>query len=108
MTQTSQSVVCNARNPLAGRLRVGMMTRPTRRDEFELTHEFLDTCAACVAQASARSLRLQKMGFYQYRKGMSGIMTGREWKSSRRMLPCQRKMTIPSGHFRRANNAYVR
>jgi CRP-like cAMP-binding protein len=72
MTQVSQSVVCNARHPIEGRLARWLCMYHDRleRDEFELTHEFMANMLG-VRRPSVSEVaeKLQEMGFIRYRHG---------------------------------------
>jgi CRP-like cAMP-binding protein len=72
MTQISQSVVCNARHPVEGRLARWLLMYYDRqgRDEFELTHEFMGNMLG-VRRASVSGVaeKLQAMGFIRYQRG---------------------------------------
>lgn len=77
MTQISQSVVCNARHPLPGRLARWLLMYHDRleRDEFELTHEFMaHMLGVRRAGVSEVANELQKMGFISYRHGYVRII----------------------------------
>jgi CRP-like cAMP-binding protein len=72
MTQISQSVVCNARHPLPGRLARWLLMYHDRleRDEFELTHEFMAAMLGVRRSGvSEVANELQRMGFISYRRG---------------------------------------
>ena len=72
MTQISQSVVCNARHPLAGRLARWLLMYHDRlgRDEFSLTHEFMaNMLGVRRAGVSEVANELQRMGFISYQHG---------------------------------------
>lgn len=72
MTQISQSVVCNARHPLPGRLARWLLMYHDRlgRDEFELTHEFMaHMLGVRRSGVSDVANELQRMGFISYRRG---------------------------------------
>lgn len=72
MTQISQSVVCNVRHPLPGRLARWLLMYHDRlgRDEFDLTHEFMAAMLG-VRRAGVSDVanELQRMGFISYRRG---------------------------------------
>ncbi|HEX3560627.1 MAG TPA: Crp/Fnr family transcriptional regulator [Pyrinomonadaceae bacterium] len=72
MIQVSQSVVCNARHPVEGRLARWLLMYYDRlgRDEFELTHEFMGNMLG-VRRASVSGVaeKLQVMGFICYQRG---------------------------------------
>jgi CRP-like cAMP-binding protein len=77
MTQISQSVVCNARHPLSGRLARWLLMYHDRlgRDEFELTHEFMAAMLGVRrAGVSEVANELQRMGFISYRRGRVRII----------------------------------
>jgi CRP-like cAMP-binding protein len=71
MTQISQSVVCNARHPVEGRMARWLLMYQDRleRDEFELTHEFMAHMLG-VRRASVSEIasKLQSLGFIQYQR----------------------------------------
>ncbi|MEA2176003.1 MAG: hypothetical protein QOD00_3595 [Blastocatellia bacterium] len=71
MTQISQSVVCNSRHPVEGRLARWLLMYQDRleRDEFELTHEFMAHMLG-VRRASVSEIasKLQSLGFIQYQR----------------------------------------
>lgn len=72
MTQISQSVVCNVRHPLPGRLARWLLMYHDRlgRDEFELTHEFMaNMLGVRRSGVSDVANELQRMGFISYRRG---------------------------------------
>ncbi|HEY0378490.1 MAG TPA: Crp/Fnr family transcriptional regulator [Pyrinomonadaceae bacterium] len=72
MTQISQSVVCNARHHVEGRLArwLLMFHDRVRDDEFELTQEFMaDMLGVRRASISEIAGKLQVMGLIQYRHG---------------------------------------
>jgi CRP-like cAMP-binding protein len=72
MTQISQSVVCNARHPLAGRLARWLLMYHDRlgRDEFSLTHEFMaNMLGVRRSGVSEVANELQRMGFISYQHG---------------------------------------
>ncbi len=72
MAQVSQSVVCNARHHIEGRLArwLLMFHDRWRRDEFELTHEFMANMLG-VRRASVSEVaeKLQEMGYIRYQRG---------------------------------------
>lgn len=77
MTQISQSVVCNVRHPIEGRLARWLLMYHDRleRDDFFLTHEFMASMlGARRASVSVIANRLQKMGFIRYRRGAVTIL----------------------------------
>jgi CRP-like cAMP-binding protein len=77
MTQISQSVVCNARHPLPGRLARWLLMYHDRleRDEFDLTHEFMaHMLGVRRSGVSEVANELQKMGFISYRHGHVRIL----------------------------------
>jgi CRP-like cAMP-binding protein len=70
MTQVSQSVVCNVRRPLSGRLARWLLMYHDRlgRDDFELTHEFMSNMLGVRRPGvSEVAYELQRMGFISYR-----------------------------------------
>jgi CRP-like cAMP-binding protein len=72
MTQISQSVVCNVRHPLPGRLARRLLMYHDRlgRDDFELTHEFMANMLGVRRPGvSEVAYELQRMGFISYRHG---------------------------------------
>lgn len=77
MTQISQSVVCNARHQIEGRLARWLLMYHDRwqRDDFQLTHEFLAAMLGVRrAGVSMVANRLQKKGFIRYRRGHFTIL----------------------------------
>lgn len=77
MTQISQSVVCNARHPVEGRLTRWLLMYHDRlgRDQFELTHEFMaNMLGVRRAGISEAAGKLQKMGFIRYHHGHITIL----------------------------------
>jgi CRP-like cAMP-binding protein len=77
MTQISQSVVCNARHQVEGRLARWLLMFHDRvgRDEFELTHEFMANMLG-VRRASVTEVAgmLQQRGFIHYQRGQFKIL----------------------------------
>lgn len=77
MTQISQSVVCNARHCVEGRLARWLLMFRDRvgRDEFELTHEFMASMLG-VRRASVSDIagKLQEMGLIRYHRGHFTIL----------------------------------
>lgn len=77
MAQISQSAVCNVRHPLPGRLArwLLMYHDRLRRDEFDLTHEFmanmLGVRRAGITEVAAT---LQQEGFINYQRGHIRIL----------------------------------
>lgn len=72
MTQISQSVVCNARHNVKGRLARWLLMYHDRmdRDEFNLTHEFMaDMLGVRRAGVSEVANSLQARGFIHYHRG---------------------------------------
>ena len=72
MTQISQSVVCNVRHPIAGRLARWLLMYHDRLDvdEFELTHEFMANMLGVRRSGiSEIANKLQQMGFIKYKRG---------------------------------------
>lgn len=72
MAQVSQSVVCNARHHIEGRLARWLLMYHDRlgRDEFELTHEFMSHMLGVRrAGVSEVAYKLQEMGFIRYQRG---------------------------------------
>lgn len=77
MTQVSQSVVCNARHPIEGRLARWLLMFHDRlgHDEFELTHEFMaNMLGVRRAGVSEVAEKLQEMGFIRYRRGRITVL----------------------------------
>jgi CRP-like cAMP-binding protein len=77
MTQISQSVVCNARHQVEGRLARWLLMYHDRleRDEFELTHEFMSNMLGVRrASISEVAIRLQERGFISYQRGYIKIL----------------------------------
>jgi CRP-like cAMP-binding protein len=77
MTQISQSVVCNARHMVEGRLARWLLMYHDRSDsnEFELTQEFMAHMLG-VRRPSISEIaqRLQEMGFIRYHRGHITIL----------------------------------
>jgi len=77
MTQISQSVVCNARHFVEGRLARWLLMFRDRvgRDEFELTHEFMASMLG-VRRASVTeiAIKLQERGLIRYHRGHFTIL----------------------------------
>lgn len=77
MTQISQSVVCNVRHPVEGRLArwILMYSDRLERDEFELTQEFMANMLG-VRRASVSEVagRLQQLGVIEYSRGKIRII----------------------------------
>jgi CRP-like cAMP-binding protein len=77
MTQISQSVVCNARHPVEGRLARWLLMYYDRleRDEFYLTHEFMAQMLG-VRRASVSEVanKLQEMRLISYHHGHITIL----------------------------------
>ncbi|MDQ3743412.1 MAG: Crp/Fnr family transcriptional regulator, partial [Acidobacteriota bacterium] len=77
ITQVSQSVVCNTRHAVEGRLARWLLMYHDRlgRDEFELTHEFMANMLG-VRRASVSEVaeKLQAMGFISYRRGRFTVL----------------------------------
>jgi CRP-like cAMP-binding protein len=77
MAQISQSVVCNTRHPVEGRLARWLLMYHDRldRDEFEMTQEFmanmLGTRRPSVSEIAGR---LQEMGLIRYSRGRIQIL----------------------------------
>jgi CRP-like cAMP-binding protein len=72
MAQVSQSVVCNARHHVEGRLARWLLMYHDRlgRDEFELTHEFMaGMLGVRRAGVSEVAEKLQEMGLIRYQRG---------------------------------------
>jgi CRP-like cAMP-binding protein len=71
MAQISQSVVCNARHAVEGRMARWLLMYQDRLegDEFELTHEFMAHMLG-VRRASVSEIasKLQSLGFIQYQR----------------------------------------
>lgn len=77
MTQISQSVVCNARHPVEGRLARWLLMYHDRlgRDEFEMTHEFMaHMLGVRRSGVSEVAQKLQEMGFIDYHHGHIKIL----------------------------------
>ena len=77
MAQISQSVVCNARHQVDGRLARWLLMYHDRleQDEFELTHEFISHMLG-VRRASVSEVanQLQEKGFISYQRGRIKIL----------------------------------
>jgi len=77
MTQISQSVVCNVRHPIAGRLARWLLMFSDRAgsDEFILTHEFMaNMLGVRRSGVSEIANKLQKLGLISYRRGRIKIL----------------------------------
>jgi CRP-like cAMP-binding protein len=77
MAQVSQSVVCNARHHVEGRLARWLLMYHDRlgRDQFELTHEFMSNMLGVRrAGVSEVAYKLQEMGFIRYQRGQVTIV----------------------------------
>jgi CRP-like cAMP-binding protein len=80
MTQISQSVVCNARHPVEGRLARWLLMYHDRldRDEFEMTHEFMAHMLGVRRSGiSEVAQKLQDMGFINYHHGHIRVLDRR-------------------------------
>ena len=77
MSQISQSVVCNARHQVEGRMARWLLMFHDRveADEFELTHEFMANMIG-VRRASVSEVaeRLQETGLIRYQRGQFVIL----------------------------------
>jgi CRP-like cAMP-binding protein len=77
MTQISQSVVCNSRHHVEGRLARWLLMFHDRvgTNEFELTHEFMASMLG-VRRASVSEIanKLQEMGLVRYQRGHFTIL----------------------------------
>jgi CRP-like cAMP-binding protein len=77
MTQISQSVVCNSRHQVEGRLArwLLMFHDRVRADEFELTHEYMASMLG-VRRASVSEIanKLQELGLVHYQRGHFTIL----------------------------------
>jgi CRP-like cAMP-binding protein len=77
MSQISQSVVCNARHPMEGRLARWLLMYQDRlgKNEFEMTHEFMAHMLGVrrpgVSEVAAK---LQSLGFIKYTRGHITIL----------------------------------
>ncbi|MFN2453095.1 MAG: Crp/Fnr family transcriptional regulator [Pyrinomonadaceae bacterium] len=77
MAQISQSVVCNARHDIEGRLARWLLMFRERvgADEFELTHEFMaNMLGVRRASVSEIAIKLQEMGLIHYHRGHFTIL----------------------------------
>jgi CRP-like cAMP-binding protein len=77
MTQISQSVVCNARHNVEGRMARWLLMYHDRlgADEFELTQEFMSNMLGVRrASVSEVAAKLQERGFIQYQRGRIRIL----------------------------------
>lgn len=77
MTQISQSVVCNTRHPIAGRLARWLLMYGDRMEsnEFELTHEFMSHMLGVRRSGiSEVAGQLQEMNLIRYRHGHITIL----------------------------------
>ncbi|HKS27169.1 MAG TPA: Crp/Fnr family transcriptional regulator [Pyrinomonadaceae bacterium] len=78
MTQISQSVVCNARHNVEGRLARWLLMYLDRSDtnEFELTHEFMANMLGVRRPGvSEIANRLQERGLIRYQRGRVTILS---------------------------------
>jgi CRP-like cAMP-binding protein len=77
MTQISQSVVCNVRHPVEGRMAKWLLMYHDRLtvDEFEMTQEFMAHMLG-VRRSSVTevALKLQEQGFIRYHRGHITIL----------------------------------
>jgi CRP-like cAMP-binding protein len=77
MTQISQSVVCNVRHPVEGRMARWLLMYHDRLNvrEFEMTQEFMSHMLG-VRRSSVTevALRLQELGYIDYRRGQIAIL----------------------------------
>lgn len=77
MTQISQSLVCNARHHIEGRLARWLLMYHDRldRDEFDMTHEFMASMLG-VRRSGVSEIanRLQERGLIQYHRGRVRIL----------------------------------
>jgi CRP-like cAMP-binding protein len=77
MTQISQSVVCNVRHPVEGRMARWLLMYHDRLkvDEFEMTQEFMAHMLG-VRRSSVTevALKLQEQGFIRYHRGSITIL----------------------------------
>jgi CRP-like cAMP-binding protein len=77
MSQISQSVVCNVRHTLDGRLVRWLLMFQDRADadEFELTHEFMaNMLGAARSSIGEVARKLQEMGMVSYERGRFRIV----------------------------------
>ena len=77
MTQISQTVVCNVRHNLDGRLARWLLMYHDRResDEFSLTHEFMaNMLGVRRAGVTEVATRLKERGFIRYSRGHIAIL----------------------------------
>jgi CRP-like cAMP-binding protein len=77
ITQISQSVVCNARHPVEGRMARWLLMYHDRmeRDEFVMTHEFIaQMLGVRRSGVSEVAQKLQAMGFIDYHHGHFKIL----------------------------------
>jgi CRP-like cAMP-binding protein len=77
MSQISQSVVCNVRHTLDGRLVRWLLMFQDRADadEFELTHEFMANMLGAARSSIGEVVRkLQEMGMVNYERGRFRIV----------------------------------
>ena len=77
MTQISQTVVCNARHAIDGRLSRWLLMYHDRlgADEFTLTHEFMaNMLGVRRAGVTTAAYKLQQLGFIKYQRGHITIL----------------------------------
>lgn len=78
MTQISQSVVCNVRHPVEGRMARWLLMYHDRlnMDQFEMTQEYMASMLG-VRRASVTevALRLQDLGYIRYHRGCITILS---------------------------------
>jgi CRP-like cAMP-binding protein len=77
MAQISQSVVCNIRHPIEGRLARWMLMYHDRvgKDEFKLTHEFIANMLGIRrAGVSMVANKLKRAGLIDYYRGLIKIL----------------------------------
>lgn len=85
MTQISQSVVCNARHQVEGRLARWLLMYHDRvdSDEFELTHEFMANMLGVRRPGiSEIANRLQEQGLISYQRGRITILNRAEMEKT--------------------------
>jgi CRP-like cAMP-binding protein len=81
MSQISQSVVCNVRHPIEGRLARWLLMYHDRKetDEFKLTHEFIANMLGIRrAGVSMVANKLKRAGMIDYDRGLIRIVKRRE------------------------------
>lgn len=81
LSQISQSVVCNVRHPIEGRLARWLLMYQDRKqmDEFKLTHEFIANMLGIRrAGVSMVANKLKRAGMIDYERGLIRVIRRRE------------------------------